>query len=62
MPLAFPNWCPDTATGIPWFPAAMDAVCLQPQILESEEIFIQVIPHDSYGMVFYFFFNAFGFN
>jgi len=28
MPLAFPKWCPDTITGIPWLPAAIDAVCL----------------------------------
>lgn len=28
IPLAFPKWCPATTTGIPWFPAATEAVCL----------------------------------
>lgn len=29
MPLAFPKLCPETMTGTPWLPAAIDAVCLQ---------------------------------
>lgn len=28
IPLAFPKNCPATTTGIPWFPAATEAVCL----------------------------------
>nr|GMD06267.1 hypothetical protein Iba_chr06bCG14390 [Ipomoea batatas]GME03096.1 hypothetical protein Iba_scaffold446CG0440 [Ipomoea batatas] len=29
IPLALPNCCSATTTGIPWFPAAMEAVCLK---------------------------------
>jgi hypothetical protein len=28
IPLAFPKWCPATTTGIPWFPAAIEAMFL----------------------------------
>jgi hypothetical protein len=32
IPLAFPKWCLATITGIPWFPAATEAVCLKKKI------------------------------
>ena len=35
IPLAFPKWSPATTTGIPWFPAATEAVCLY--IIDTSE-------------------------